>query len=242
MNFPSILRDFVRGKNQFKNMGGAVYKDPAKNKNCSEYEVDNWILSKFIIEKLFPIVGIHPFPVNELLLITSSICYFKPSHIFDWGTNVGKSARIFYETSKYFQINAEIHSIDLPEDINHVEHPHGEMGRLVRGISEVKLHFGDGLDTSLEICRSAEKVTNPLFLLDGDHEYESVYRELEGIINMIDNPVILVHDTFFQSEESGYNIGPYNAVEKIIFENENKFKIVATNTGLPGMTLLYKNK
>lgn len=217
-------------------------QDPQKNPECTEFEVNNWILSEFIVEKLYPVVGACPFPVSELLLMTSAVCYFKPTHIFDWGTHIGKSARIFHETSKYFRINAEIHSIDLPEDVEHVEHPHDERGKMVRSIPEVKLHLGDGLTKSLEICKSAEKVKNPLFLLDGDHSYESVYRELGGLIKAIDNPIILIHDTFYQSERSKYNIGPYKAVEKILSENKNKFKVISTNTGLPGMTLIYRNK
>lgn len=213
-----------------------------KNTNCSEIEVDAWVLSDFIVKKLYPITGVRPFPLDELLLMTTTVCYFEPSHIFDWGTHIGKSARIFFETSKYFNINAEIHSIDLPENVDHVEHPHSERGKLVRNIPKVKLHLGDGLTKSLEICNSKEDVEKPLFLLDGDHSFESVYRELKGIISVIDNPIVLIHDTFYQSKKSGYNVGPYKAIRKIMLENEGKFKIISTKNGLPGMTLLYNKK
>src|SRR3989344_9247020 len=91
--------------------------------NGTEFEVNNWVTSDFIVNKLVPIVGFHPFPLNELMLMTSAVCYFKPEFIFEWGTNIGKSARIFYEISKAFDIKTEVHSIDLPDDVFHDEHP-----------------------------------------------------------------------------------------------------------------------
>jgi hypothetical protein len=54
------------------------YPDPVMNKNCTEFEVNNWIISDFIIRELVPIVGTHPFPVNEQFLLTAIVCRFKP--------------------------------------------------------------------------------------------------------------------------------------------------------------------
>ncbi len=214
------------------------YEDPAKNLQSSELEVNNWIISDFVINELYPITGYLPFPLSELMLMTTAITYFKPTQIFDWGTHIGKSARIFYEITKHFKIDAEIHSIDLPEEVDHVEHPHEQRGMMVKGLPEVHLHLGDGLDDSLKIFRES-KSSRPFFLLDGDHSYESVKRELEGIYKEIENPVIIVHDTFYQSENSKYNIGPYLAVKEITNKNPN-LKAISTNTGLPGMTLIFK--
>jgi len=217
-------------------------EDPAINLNCSEFEVNNWIISDFIIKKLVPVVGIKPYPLTEQVLMVAAVCRFKPSHIFEWGTNVGISARIFYETLRYFQIESKIHSIDLPEDIDHIEHPRKKRAILIKNIHEINLHQGDGLEVSMSIFKNLQSCNNPLFFLDGDHSYQSVKRELEGILMYCDNPVILMHDTFFQSAESRYNIGPYKAIEEIIFANEKHFKIVSMNSGLPGMTLIFNTK
>ncbi|KQC02939.1 MAG: hypothetical protein APR54_09800 [Candidatus Cloacimonas sp. SDB] len=213
-------------------------EDLINNKNCSEFEVNNWIISNFIIKKLVPVVGIKPYPLSEQLLMVATLCRFHPTHIFEWGTNIGKSARIFYETSKYFQIHSNIHSIDLPEEVDHIEHPHKKRAKLLKNIHEINLYQGDGLDISLEIC---EKIThgNILFFLDGDHDYNSVKRELDGILSTIKFPVILVHDTFYQSSNSHYNIGPYLAIKDILNMNKTQIKTLSMNTGLPGMTLLY---
>ena len=214
--------------------------DPAKNSNGTEFEVDNWIISRFVIKKLVPIVGVQPFPLSELCLLSSAVCFFKPTHIFEWGTHVGKSARIFYETARYFNIPVQIHSIDLPDDVSHIEHPGYKRGKLVRGIKNVMLHQGDGLNKSLEITNNIHENFKPLFFIDGDHSYESVKRELLGIIENIPNAVILLHDTFYQSPESQYNIGPFEAIREILSSPNNKYKKIELNTGLPGMTLLYK--
>src|SRR5207245_8967376 len=66
-------------------------QDPAVNVNCSEFEVNNWIISEFIFQKLVPIVGVTPYPINELALMVSAVCRLKPTHIFEWGTHIGKS-------------------------------------------------------------------------------------------------------------------------------------------------------
>lgn len=218
------------------------FKDPVLNKQCTEFEVDNWIISRFIVDKLIPIVGVHPFPINEQMLMIASVCRIKPTHIFEWGTNIGKSARIFYETSQAFDIDAEIHSIDLPDTIDHAEHPQHQRGKMVKGIKSVFLHHGDGLDTSLQLYKNIrERGCRPLFFLDGDHSYESVIRELSGILNNIPEAVTLIHDTFYQSPESGYNIGPSKAIEDAISSlPENKYRVISQNLGLPGMTLLWQ--
>ncbi len=49
-------------------------QDPAVNVNCSEFEVNNSIISEFIFQKLVPIVGVTPYPINELALMVSAVC------------------------------------------------------------------------------------------------------------------------------------------------------------------------
>lgn len=214
--------------------------DPAINTACAEFEVNNWIISDFIVNKLIPVVGTHPFPICELNLMVAAVCRMKPKQVFEWGTNIGKSARIFYETAQQFGLVLEIHSIDLPDDIEHVEHPHSKRGVMVRGLPEVTLHYGDGLNKMLEIYGKTQEKSPPLIFIDGDHGYESVKRELTGVIENIPEASILLHDTFFQSETSGYNVGPHQAITEILLEIPARFKVMSTTTGLPGMTLLYQ--
>ncbi len=218
-----------------------TFPDATVNINCKELEVNKWVISDFIIANLIPVVATRPFPLDELMLMSSAVVRFKPAYIFEWGTHIGKSARIFYETTKAFNIHCEIHSVDLPESADHVEHPHEKHGMLVKGIKEVKLHRGDGISTAIEIYKSLNTDSSILFLIDGDHSYESVKRELSTVIDVVKNPVILLHDTFFQSEESGYNIGPCKAIMDVLAGKGNEFKVISTQGGLPGMTLVYKD-
>ncbi len=234
-------------KTKLKNIIKKIFYKKNKNVLISntgkEFEVNNWVLSEFIIDKIIPSVGFHPFPLNELMLMSGAICFIKPTHLFEWGTHFGKSARIFHETARYFNIETEIHSIDLPENIEHNEHPHKERGKFVKKFKNVSLHLGDGLDTSLSILKGKEgKKIIPLFFLDGDHSYESVKRELNGIFEKYPQSNIIIHDTFFQTKESNYNIDPYEAVKEFLKDKNDVFVLIDTKTGLPGMTLLLNKK
>lgn len=231
-----MIKDILK---KFYSRFESNHDDVAKNIDCTEFEVDNWKTSKFIIQRLLPIVGSHPYPISELNLMVSAVCRLKPQQVFEWGTNIGKSSRIFYETGKQFNIPLEIHSIDLPDDLEHTEHPKSSRGRMVRGCAGVTLHQGDGLEKSIEIYKKNTEIPTLIFI-DGDHSYESVRRELNGVIESMPNANILLHDTFYQSEDAGYNIGPYRALKETLEKMPGKFRVMATNTGLPGMTLLYK--
>lgn len=215
-----------------------IYPDPVRNKTCSEPEVDNWIISEVVLKELIPIVGIQPYPLNELMFMTAAVCRIKPTHIFEWGTHVGKSARIFYEITKHFHIPCKIHSIDLPDNVQHGEHPRRNRGIFVKNIRAVKLYQGDGLEVSLALYKNIRGKSRPLFFLDGDHEFRSVKQELVGIMEVAPHASILIHDTFYQSKKSGYNIGPYRAVRQSL-RIKPGYSVFSTDLGLPGMTFLY---
>ena len=217
------------------------YEDPIKNPNATEFEVNNWIISDFIVERLVPVVGVRPFPLNELMLMSATVCRFKPEFIFEWGTNIGKSARLFYEVTKAFNIKCEIHSIDLPDDVYHNEHPQKKRGMMVKGLKEVTLHQADGLECSLGLIQSRNIKGRVLFFVDGDHSYESVKKELDTILKNVPDAIVLLHDTFYQSAESNYNIGPYEAIKEVLAKYGHDYTLISTNMGLPGMSLVYKN-
>jgi cephalosporin hydroxylase len=214
------------------------WSDPVRNPTASEFEVDLWILSRFVLEKIVPVVGAHPYPLNELLLMTGAACRLKPSVVFDWGTHIGASARIFYECESAFKLGYEIHSIDLPPDATHIEHPGNEHGRLVKDLDKVHLHRGDGVKIALAQWQKLGRPKRPLFFVDGDHAYESVRDELNEIFSTIPDASALAHDTFFQSVESKYNVGPARAVDEILEKFPSRLRVVKSGLGLPGMTLL----
>lgn len=218
----------------------APFADPVLNESSDFFEINNWTISEFVVKRLVPLVGCHPFPLNEQILMTAAVCRVRPSHILEWGTNIGASARIFHEIRKAFSLNIEIHTTDLPDHEMHEEHPGRQRGRLVRGIPDVNLHQGDGLDVSLGIVEAFPKPVKAFFFLDGDHSYDSVSRELKKIIGQVPSASILVHDTFCQSSESGYNTGPYCAIQDVLRETGALYDTNSQNLGLPGMTFLWK--
>lgn len=216
------------------------YGMPLPNGDCSEFEVNKWAMSEFVVNRLLPIVGVHPFPLDELLLMSAAVCRLRPRHIFEWGTHVGKSARIFYETSRWLGLGTTVHTIDLPDHVAHVEHPGNQRGRLVQGLASVRLYQGDGLETACALWRALVQEAPFLFFLDGDHSEESVARELAGVAEAFPEAAVLVHDTFYQSHESNYCIGPHLAVERFLHSSSHEYATITTSMGLPGMVLLYR--
>lgn len=217
-----------------------IYNNPAKNVTCTELEVDNWEISDFVVNKLVPVVGWHPFPLTELMLMTSAVTRFRPRAIFEWGTHVGKSARVFYEIIDAFGIPSNVYSFDLPDDVEHNEHPHETRGMLVKGLSKVKLFQEDGVTGALKISQT-KKINSKdmMFFIDGDHSYESVKRELAAVMKNHPEAKVLLHDTFYQSSKSKYNVGPWKAIDEFLKKNK-RYQCMSTTTGLPGMTLLYR--
>jgi cephalosporin hydroxylase len=217
---------------------GSIRADPSRNPACERFEVDAWLTSDFVLERLVPRVGVRPFPLHELLLMTAAVVRLRPPLVLEWGTHVGKSAWIFRETIASFGISSHVHSVDLPADASHVEHPGRRRGEMVRGLSGVTLHEGDGLDVAVRVWAMAGRPPAPLFFLDGDHARASVLREVEGVAVAVPGAAILLHDTFFQSSGSGYNIGPHLAVEEVLAQHPGRWEVLRSGLGLPGMTLL----
>jgi hypothetical protein len=213
---------------------------PVRNRACTELEVDKWAISDFVLERLLPVVGTRPFPLDELVLMVAGICRLEPPELYEWGTHHGASARVFAEAAAFFSLPTRIHSVDLPDDVGHVEHPGPSRARLVRELEGVELHIGDGLDVALRLWREGGRPARPLFFLDGDHAFESVARELEGIAGEVEDASMLVHDTFYQSHAAGYNVGPALAVRRIVETYPGRWRVLEAGPGLPGMTLLWR--
>jgi hypothetical protein len=110
---------------------------------------------------------------------------------------------------------------------------------MVRGLSGVTLHEGDGLDVAVRVWAMAGRPPAPLFFLDGDHALESVRRELDGVTAAVPGAAILLHDAFFQSAGSGYNVGPHQAVQEVVARFPSRWEVLHSGLGLPGMTLLF---
>lgn len=218
------------------------FTDPVKNSGL-EFEVNNWEISRFVVEVLVPITGYVPYPLTELMLITAATVHTKPAAVFEWGTHIGKGARVFYEIKKAFNLDFDVHSIDLPEGVEHVENISRDRAQLVKDISEVELHYGDGVDTAVQLYKDKYQGQKVLFFVDGDHEYGTVKRELDTIYSAVGkNLYVLSHDTLFQRPESGYNIGPFTAGEEFLQAHPGEFETRRQELGLPGMTFIFPKR
>lgn len=195
-------------------------------------ECDKWCASE-IIQQISRIVGVHPYPFDELMLMAAAFQYIRPTIVIEIGTHIGKSARIWWELSRAYRIPAAIHTIDL-FDATHDEYPAEQLGKMIKGLP-VTQHVGDGYAVAGSLLTTAAQ-SRCLLFLDGDHAYESVARELSLAVKYTQVACVLVHDTFYQPD-STYNHGPYEAVRDFVANHSVK-QVVHAHLGLPGMSYL----
>jgi hypothetical protein len=70
--------------------------------------------------------------------------------------------------------------------------------------------------------------------------FRTVRDELGTILTEVPNADILLHDTLYQSPESGHNIGPYRVVVDVLKETRSNYSLMSTQRGLPRLALLYQ--
>ena len=221
-------------------MFSVKYSNPAIFGPKRIFEVDSWKVSEFVVKELVPVVEFAPYPLEELCLMVSAVCYFKPDIIIEWGTHLGKSARIFYEIISKFNLKTEIYSIDLPPSVSHPENIVDKRGHFVKGIGKINLINGDSIIESKKIIDQRKKATRYLFFLDGDHGLDRVFDELTYLHKIASTSCFLIHDTIYLGKYSGCSNGPYRAVNKFIknIMIKGKYFRKDVNSGKPGMTLL----
>lgn len=200
--------------------------------SASHLETDKWADSDTVL-RLRRVVGTHPYPLDELMLMTAAFRYLRPDVVVEIGTHVGKSARAWWELSRLFGCQTAIHTIDL-HDPSHVEYPGASLGKMIKGLPIVQ-HVGDGFEVADRLLQGFQDRRCLLFL-DGDHAFDSVAKELTLAVRHPCVAALLVHDTFFQPA-SEYNHGPYEAVQQFVSSHPVR-QIVHAHLGLPGMTYL----
>ncbi len=119
----------------------------------------------------------------------------RPDMVFEWGTNSGCSARVFWECARILDLDMPVHTVELPDELKEFDgqHPGIHCGMYLPGTSVVQ-HRGDGVTEALILWKRLQP-QNPLFFLDGDHSQVMVFREIALIDRMVPASTMLVHDT-----------------------------------------------
>ena len=73
-----LIRTLAR---RMRSLAPLTQADPTRNPACSEFETDNWQLSRFVLQKLVPVVGAHPFPLHEFILSSTAVRRFRRAQI-----------------------------------------------------------------------------------------------------------------------------------------------------------------
>lgn len=182
------------------------------------------------VQAMLDLLAIPGYPPEEIGLMVDTVINYRPMYVFEWGTNRGTSARIFYEASRLASIPCEIHTTELPNHVAYLEHPGDESGLFVRNLP-VEQHRGDGLQVTLELMALTDGHHSTVVYIDGDHSPEVVHSELRAIHASRPEAVLLVHDTGHAES------GPREAVERFLSERAGKYGVTQAHTPT-GMTRL----
>lgn len=184
------------------------------------------------VQAILDLLAIPGYPPEEIGLMVDTIVNYRPMYVFEWGTNRGSSARIFYEASRLAAIPCEIHTTELPPDVPYLEHPGEESGLFVRNLP-VEQHRGDGLQVTLELMALTDGHHSTVVYIDGEHSPPTALRELQEIHRARPEAVILLHDT-------AHNVsGPREALEEFLSDKPGRFRIFRVDVaGHPGLTRL----
>ena len=235
--FHALARGVFSRKRWLRQLAGYYLRPPrqtySRASSPSSIQCDSNELGRFVWRRLLPEVGCFPYPPHELMLMCAAATWLRPKLIIEWGTNVGASARVWWEVVKRYRIDTQIHSIDLPASLEHFENPGSQRGMLVRGL-DVTLHEGDGADVACRLI-SGSNTDDILVFIDGDHATQSVFREGTEIWKQCPNAAILFHDTY---ESLSVKSGPREAVRQLLAARSDDPVIYETQIGHPGMTLV----
>lgn len=231
MEYVRRLRGHIPGRSDAWVAARRLEYVAGRNPPPDVLEVDAFSASTIVLA-LARIVDIHPYPLDELMLMVAAFAYHRPEAVIDIGTHYGKSARIWHELATLFELHTAVHTIDLL-DPKHPEFPGDQHAKYIRD-KNVQIHQGDGSTIAAELI-AENPYRRYLLFLDGDHRQESVLKEL-ALVRTMQRGGVLLHDTFFQPS-SRYNHGPYLALQEFL-ETFAAKQVIHVQTGLPGMSYI----
>ena len=207
-------------------------------KEGAVFEVDCWVISEILLDRVIPIIGIHPYPLNEQMLMAAAVAFVQPGTILEWGTHFGKSARLFWEVKEAMGMDCRIYSIDSM-DPDHPEYPGRARGKFLSH-TDVEQIVGDGLEVALKRLDDTMGSRPVLIYIDGDHSQGAVKRDLSVWSKLPYGSGLLAHDVFYQNP-SNYNIGPWDSFQDFLREegstiSQEQWQLL----GLPGMVFVSK--
>lgn len=139
------------------------------------------------------LLGMSDYSGEDIAFMARVVDETSPTHIFEWGTNAGASARIFYELTQTRRPRVELHSIDWREPGSTCfEYPDLCQGYWVRW-RPVFLHTGDGLKTTLALFEM-EGPERALVYLDDGHLFQENLDALTALHREHPDAAILVDD------------------------------------------------
>lgn len=146
--------------------------------------------------------GLPAYGNQEVEFFENVLGRLRPTHVFEWGTNVGASARLFHEASLELNYKCEVHTVEIPDDLALLDrdHPGQRYGQWIEGLP-IHTHRGFGLIESIRLHKELGP-ERALFFLDGNHSYGVVLAELEEVAALDPGAVMMVHDTILYTGEA----------------------------------------
>lgn len=206
-------------------------------KTGSLFEVDCWILSELLLKEVIPKIGVRPYPLNEQMLMAAAVAFVQPKIIVEWGTHLGKSARLFWQVKEALGLSGcRVCTVDSMNS-DQPEYPGAARGRYL-GQTGVEQIVGDGAQVAAQLIDgSCEPV---LLYVDGDHSREATKQDFALWPKLPAGSGLLAHDVFFQTP-SAYNVGPWESLQELVETHQETIAQMQWQLlGLPGMAFMGK--
>lgn len=152
------------------------------------------LLHKFQYPYIWTWLGIPIIKMPEdIMLIQEAFCIYKPTAVIEIGVARGGGVSLYHSLQKMLDITPNI----LGVDIKYFEHTKENLKYIKK--EELKLVEGSSLESKsrIQISEFIKGHESIFVVLDGDHSYENVLKELEFFDEVLPkNSIILCSDTW----------------------------------------------
>ena len=159
------------------------------------------------------------------LIISKNFKEFSYLEIGSWEGNSASYILKNFKTKKVFCVDVWDTNNDSPK-----EEERSRFKNFIFNLKEFKERFSFFKGTSDEFFKNNDQKFDVIYV-DGWHEANQVYKDIDNSWNCLNVNGIIICDDYFYGDIKNNLVNnlPANAINKFLFENKNKLKVICVN-------------